>query len=118
MQLFNGGILPATVTFSMPSEGPFLCSAHGRRMSLEPKATQVVYVTFRPSAQGGFESTLTLSVANNAFEETSLLIRGDAFVQDVPFQPVESGAKLLCNYTTMQLYDCTTALHASAAPAG
>jgi len=91
VQLHNGGILAATVTVSMAGDDALVCSASGQRLTLEPKDTQVAYVTFKPVAAGEVEAAVHLSVANNAFEETAILVRGEAFVQDVAFEDIAEG---------------------------
>jgi P pilus assembly chaperone PapD len=84
--LYNGGILPATVTVGIASDGVFTCAAAGRKFTIEPKATQSVEVVFEPSSEGQFENTIRISVANNSFEETAIVVKGEAYMQDVVFE--------------------------------
>ena len=91
VRLHNAGILPASFSLAMQSDGQFLCEAVEEPMSLPPNEIRMVEVTFQPSEAGDFKGALSLSVVDNAFDATQVQLSGEAFVQDVAVEGLMNG---------------------------
>lgn len=89
----NDGIVPCSVHFDMPVHDAFSFPARNTSITLAPRASETMNVSFCPSDPDTEKYTccLLMSVLHNRFDRTTVELVGEGYVQDVTFEDLPSG---------------------------
>ena len=100
--LRNGGTVPVSVYFTMEVLGAFSFDGRGRTITLPPKASERLNVTFSPSTvcpsgdEGDaganvWQGELRINTAQNEYGMTRVTLRGAAYADDIAFENLPGG---------------------------
>ena len=93
--LRNGGTVPVSVYFSMDTHPVFSMEGKGRTITLRPKASERMAVTFNPTSKSDagvpWEGTLKINTAQNEYGTTRMTLRGESYADDVAFENLPGG---------------------------
>lgn len=97
--LKNDGIMPAKfkLDWAFKDSDDFDCRAINTIFALKPQERQTVNVMFSPSSVHKAEAELRLKVIDNNFEDASVQLSGEGFLDDLTFEDLggENGNELV-----------------------
>jgi hydrocephalus-inducing protein len=93
--LRNGGTVPVSVYFSMESHPVFSMEGKGRTITLRPKASERLHVTFNPTSKSEdgepWTGELKVNTAQNEYGTTRITLRGESYADDIAFENLPGG---------------------------
>ena len=94
LALRNNGAVPATVCFDMPGHDSFAFDQRGHSLTLKPKQSRTLDLTFCPkvASEEPLDCNLRLSVLHNEYEATVVKLTGKAFLNDMSLEGLPSGS--------------------------
>lgn len=103
--LRNDGILSATVLFSIQSNPNFLFALGNGSVSIAPKATETLFIQFKPQKmhEEATTSLLKVTVHSNPFDETTVKLSGIGYKEDLVFEDLPFGHDDELHFEDIQL---------------